>query len=111
MVACQVIWVKIILQEPGQVLTGSTNINCDNSSTPKLSRNPIMHGRSKQIDVCYHFLKILSTEGFIELTYCRSEDDQVVDIMTKAFKLDAFLKLRSAIGVRLVWSKLDVNYI
>jgi hypothetical protein len=73
-------------------------IHCDNSSTIKLSRNPVLHGRSKHIDVRYNFLRNLVTEKIINLVHCRSED-QVADILTKSLKLKAFEKLRGLLGV------------
>ena len=42
-------------------------MTCDNSSTIKLSKNPIMHGRSKHIDVRFQFLRNLTKDGTIEL--------------------------------------------
>ena len=48
----------------------TTTIFCDNSSTIKLSKNPLLHGRSKHIDVRFHFLCDLTREGAIELVYC-----------------------------------------
>ena len=33
-----------------------TIIWCDNNSSIKLSKNPILHGKSKHIDIRYHFL-------------------------------------------------------
>ena len=38
----------------------TTIIFCDNSSTIKLSKNPVSHGRSKHIDVRFHFLRDLT---------------------------------------------------
>ena len=73
-------------------------IYCDNSSTIKLSKNPIMHGRSKHIGIRYHFLRDLSKEGVVELKYCSSQE-QIADIMTKPLKLDTFGKLREQLGV------------
>ncbi|MCH93881.1 disease resistance protein [Trifolium medium] len=57
-----------------------------------------MHGRCKHIDVRYHFLRDLSKDGVIELKFCKSQN-QLADIMTKALKLEAFCKLREALGV------------
>lgn len=42
--ACQAIWMRRVLAELGQEQTEGTMIMCDNSSTIKLSRNPILHG-------------------------------------------------------------------
>jgi hypothetical protein len=64
-------------------------IYCDNSSSIKLSKNPMMHGRSKHIDVRFHFVRDLSKEGVIELVDC-SSFEQVADIVTKALSLDNF---------------------
>ena len=50
----------------------STIVMCDNSSTIKLSKNPVMHGRSKHIAVRFHFLRELANDGIIELLHCGS---------------------------------------
>ncbi|RVW19222.1 uncharacterized mitochondrial protein AtMg00810-like [Vitis vinifera] len=96
--ACQAIWLRKILEELHLKQVGATTIFCDNSSTIKLSKNPVLHGRSKHIDVKYYFLRDLSNDGVIDLVYCRSEN-QVADIFTKPLKLAAFLKLRKLLGV------------
>lgn len=36
-----------------------TKIYCDNISTIKLAKNSVLHGRSKHIDVGYHYLRDL----------------------------------------------------
>jgi hypothetical protein len=96
--ACQCIWLRNVLVHLDMKQTNSTSINCDNSSSIKLSKNPIMHGRCKHIDVRYHFLRDLNKEGIIELKFCKSQD-QLADIMTKALKLDTFYGLREGIGM------------
>ncbi|KAA0044919.1 putative mitochondrial protein [Cucumis melo var. makuwa] len=61
-------------------------------------QNPVLHGRSKHIDVKFHFIRDLTRDGVVELYYCKSED-QIVDIMTKPLKLPAFQKLWKLLGV------------
>ncbi|TXG51085.1 hypothetical protein EZV62_023609 [Acer yangbiense] len=97
--ACQVVWMRRILEKLGHTQGDSTTIFCDNSSTIKLSKNPVMHGRSKHIDVRFHFLRDLTKEGAVELIHCGTQD-QVADVMTKPLKLDLFLKMRELLGVR-----------
>ncbi|KAJ9557151.1 hypothetical protein OSB04_011765 [Centaurea solstitialis] len=58
--------------------TGPTHIYCDNTSTIKLSKNPVLHCRSKHIDVKFHFLSGLIDDGVINLIQCRSEDHFIV---------------------------------
>ena len=96
--ACQDIWLKKILEELQFKEDGPTLIYYDNSSAIKLSKNPVLHGRSKHIDVKYHFLRDLMNDGVINLVYCRSED-QIADILTKPLKFPAFQKLRELLGV------------
>ncbi|KAM1173939.1 hypothetical protein ACFX15_026054 [Malus domestica] len=64
----------------------------------KLSRNPVMHGRNKHVDVRFYFLRDLCKDGKIELEYCKS-GEQVADILTKPLMQPAFEKLRSMLGV------------
>ena len=97
--ACQAIWLKKILEELQFKEDRPTLIYYDNSSTIKLSKNPILHGQSKHIDVKYHFLRDLTNDGVINLVYCRSED-QIADILTKPIKFLAFQKLMELLGVR-----------
>ncbi|KAL3741671.1 hypothetical protein ACJRO7_017180 [Eucalyptus globulus] len=96
--ACQAIWLRRILEELQFKQPGPTKIFCDNNSAIKLSKNPVLHGRSKHIDVKFYFLRDLSNDGTIDLIYCRSED-QVADIFTKALKMESFVKLRKLLGV------------
>lgn len=97
--ACHSVWLKGILKELEVVADECIDIMCDNSSAIKLSKNPIMHRRTKHIDVRYHYLRNLSNEEEIRLVFCGT-NDQVADIMTKPIKLDQFMKLRSLLGVR-----------
>jgi hypothetical protein len=73
-------------------------ILCDNSSSIKLSKNPVMHGRCKHIDVRYHFLRDLTKDKVIELKHCSSQD-QLADVLTKSLKLESFCRLREGLGV------------
>ena len=96
--ACQAIWLRRDLEELQFKQHGATKIFCDNNSAMKLSKNAVLHGRSKHIDVKFYFLRELSNNGVINLSYCRSED-QVADIFTKALKRESFMKHRRSLGV------------
>jgi hypothetical protein len=91
--ACQCIWMRAVLEHLQVKQNEGTVILCDNSSSIKLSKNPVMHGRCKHIDVRFHFLRDLAKDNVVELKFCKSED-QIADLMTKPLKLEAFSKLR-----------------
>ena len=83
--AYQAIWLKKILEEFCVKSQGTIVIFCDNSSVIKLSKNLVLHGRSKHIDVKFHFLRDLT--------------NQVVDMFTKSLKIVSFVKLKKLLGV------------
>ncbi|KAJ9565578.1 hypothetical protein OSB04_001544 [Centaurea solstitialis] len=87
--ACQVVWLRRILEHIGLQQKDGTIIFCDNMSTIKLSKNPVLHKRSKHIDVKFHFFRDLVNDGVVELVHCKSEV-QVADILTKLVKLETY---------------------
>jgi hypothetical protein len=70
----------------------------DNKSTISLARNPIAHGRSKHIEIKFHFLRDQVSKGKLKLTHCRTEV-QIVDILTKPLKIERFKELRKMLKV------------
>ena len=49
--ACQAIWLKRVLETLCRMQSQTIVIHCDSSSAIKLSKNPVMHGCCKHIDV------------------------------------------------------------
>ena len=59
--ASQAVWMKRIIEKLSlEESKCTTTIFCDNRSTIKLSKNPVLHGQSKHIDVRFHFLHDLT---------------------------------------------------
>lgn len=71
---------------------------CHNNFTIKLSKNPIMHGSYKHIDVRFHFLRELTKDGTIEMSHCSTEEE-LVDVLTKLFKLQTFYYIKTRLKV------------
>ncbi|KAM7488108.1 hypothetical protein LguiB_025592 [Lonicera macranthoides] len=99
--ACQALWLRRMLKNLRHAQGKATVVYCDSNSAIKLSKNPVMHGRSKHIDVRFHFLRDLTKDEVVKMTHCNTRE-QVADVMTKPLKLDAFLKFRSLLGVCLM---------
>lgn len=72
--ACHCVWLKGMLQELSMLEGNCIDIMCDNSSAIKLSKNPLMHRRTKHVDVRYHYLRNLVIEGAIKLVFCGTND-------------------------------------
>lgn len=96
---CQAVWLRCILEKIGEEQRKSSPIMCYNSSTIKVSRNPILHGKCKHIDVRYHFLRDLVKEDVINLVFCGTER-QIANIMTKPLKRKDFTQFREWLGMK-----------
>jgi hypothetical protein len=57
-------------------------IYCDNTSAISISKNPMMHSKTKHIPIKYHFLWEQVAEKNIRVEYVGTKE-QVVDIFTK----------------------------
>ncbi len=53
------LWISAILKELNLYKQESLILYCDNQSAIKLGSNPVQHGRTKHIDVRYHFIREL----------------------------------------------------
>jgi len=99
--ACQSVWLKNIMTQISFNLDVPIEIYVDNVSAINLEKNPVFHQRSKHIDIRYHFLRDQVGKNMIKLEYCRSEY-QIADILTKQLKIDAFIKLRDLLSMKVV---------
>ena len=96
--SCEIIWMRRLLETLHNQQQGPIVIYCDNVSAIKLSKDPILHRRSKHIDVRFHFLRDLYKDGVIDLVFCMSED-QLTNLLTKPLKPVVFMKLRSMLVI------------
>ncbi|GJR20299.1 zinc finger, CCHC-type containing protein [Tanacetum coccineum] len=97
--ACQALWLKRLLNE----LTGweekRITLKVDNISAIALVRNPVFHGRSKHIDIRYHFIRECVENGHINVEHVSGEL-QRADILTKALPRLKFVTMRQMLGVQ-----------
>lgn len=71
---------------------------CDNQSAIVMSKNPVLHGRTKHIRIKYHVVREAEQNGEVKLIHCKGEE-QVADIMTKSLGRYKFEELRFRLGV------------
>jgi len=97
--AKEAIWLRSFLEEIEiQDGTVPTNIFVDNTSAISLAKNPVFHKRSKHIQVRYHHIRELVSEGQINIEYVRTED-QKADILTKPLSKGKFERQRTMLGL------------
>lgn len=93
----QVLWMKNQLADYGMSYS-KVPIFCDNTSAIAISQNPVLHSRTKHIDIRYHFIRDHVMKGDIELHFI-STDEQLADIFTKPLDETRFKYLISMLGM------------
>ena len=73
-------------------------IHCDNTSAINISKNPVMHSKTKHISIKYHFLREQVSQKMVKLEYIDTKE-QIADIFTKPLPKEAFDHLRHNLGV------------
>ncbi|EJF55486.1 hypothetical protein DICSQDRAFT_25697, partial [Dichomitus squalens LYAD-421 SS1] len=77
------IWMRALLAELTFAPTEATKLNVDNKSAMELSKDNVLHARTKHIDIRHHFIRKCITGEAIRLEYCPT-DINSVDLFTKA---------------------------
>jgi hypothetical protein len=71
---------------------------CDSTSAISFAKNPVLHSRTKHIEVRYHFLRDNIEKGNIDLIHVPTEK-QLADILTKPLDQATFARLQGDLGV------------
>ncbi|GKC87874.1 retrovirus-related pol polyprotein from transposon TNT 1-94 [Tanacetum coccineum] len=79
-------------------------IFCDNTSVIAISNNPVLHSRTKHIDIRYHFIRDHILKGDIKLHFIPTQY-QLADIFTKPLDEPTFKTLIIELGMLNVDSK------
>ncbi|GJU97395.1 retrovirus-related pol polyprotein from transposon TNT 1-94 [Tanacetum coccineum] len=96
--ACQqALWMKQALVDY-EVKLNDVPVLCDNKGAIDLSKNPVLHSRTKHIEIRHHFLRDNVQKGNISIEKVASEDN-IADILTKPLKREPFNLLRLGLGL------------
>ena len=93
----QILWIKNQLLDYG-VKFSRTPIFCDNTSAIAISHNPVMHSKTKHIDIRYHFIRDHVMKNDIEIHFIPT-DKQLADVFTKPLDEKTFKHLISELGM------------
>jgi hypothetical protein len=95
-----ILWIHKLLAELSSIFSFilPTTLFCDNQGAIRLSKDATFHGRTKHIDVHFHFIRQTINSGHIAMQYC-STDDMIADIFTKSLARVKYEKFRTLLGV------------
>ncbi|WVZ90051.1 LOW QUALITY PROTEIN: hypothetical protein U9M48_036384 [Paspalum notatum var. saurae] len=92
----QLLWMKATLSDFG-LKYGRIPLLIDSTSAISVAKNPVLHSRTKHLDVRFHFLRDHYQKGDIDLIHVVSAN-QLADIFTKPLEFDAFTHHRGELG-------------
>ena len=100
---CELLWVKIILEDLKIKWDGLMRLYCDNKSSISIAHNPVQHDQTKHIEVDRHFIKEKLEIGLICTPYV-STHGQLADVLTKGLSGPVFESLVSKLGMENTYS-------
>lgn len=81
---CEITWLSSLLKDLGLHNLPPSVLNCDNQAALAIAANPVMHEKTKHIDIDYHYVRDQLQAGHIVTQHVPSQH-QVADILTKIF--------------------------
>ena len=91
--ACDAVFLRGLLQYMDCEQTEPTVMFEDNIGCLCLTKDEVLHARTKHIDIRYHYLRELVKAKVCVATYCRT-DEMLADILTKLLAKGVFTRFR-----------------
>ncbi|CAN1170240.1 Retrovirus-related Pol polyprotein from transposon TNT 1-94 [Linum perenne] len=95
---CEVTWISRILKELRLSISKPIRIYSDSKAAVAIAHNPVLHDRTKHVEVDKHFIKEKIDGGEVCLPYI-STTDQIADILTKGLYKSQFNYLVSKLAM------------
>jgi histone deacetylase 1/2 len=96
--AAEVAWIRSLLEELKLPILRKPVLWCDNLSAKALASNPVMHARSKHIEIDVHYIRDQVLQNKITISYVPTAD-QIADCLTKPLTHTRFNIFRDKLGV------------
>ncbi|GJW31320.1 putative ribonuclease H-like domain-containing protein [Tanacetum coccineum] len=93
----QVLWIQNQMLDYGYNFM-NTKIFIDNESTICIVKNPVFHSKTKHIEIRHHFIRDSNEKKLIQMIKIHT-DQNVTDLLTKAFDVGRFQYLIASIGM------------
>jgi hypothetical protein len=96
----QLHWITYTMTDFGEEYT-HVPLQCDSTSAISIAKNPVLHSKTKNIEVRYYFQRDNVEKGKITLIHVPTHD-QLGDIFTEPLDQATFTRLRGELGVCLI---------
>ena len=93
-----IVWIKQLLKGMKDKIIEPVILYYDNTSAINISKNLVMHTKTKHIAIKYHYLRELVQGKEVKMEYVNTKE-KIDDIFTKSLPKDAHEYLRCKLGV------------
>lgn len=97
MTACEITWLTSLLKDMGMNSLPPALLHCDNMAALSIAANPVMHERTKHVEIDCHFVRDKIKAGDIKMTHVPTQS-QVADILTKPLSVKQHYLLLDKLG-------------
>ncbi|RVW43373.1 Retrovirus-related Pol polyprotein from transposon RE1 [Vitis vinifera] len=94
----EITWLRSLLSELQLPLAKPPLVWCDNLSTVLLSANPVLHARTKHIELDLYFVREKVIRKEVEVRHVPSAD-QLADVLTKTVSSTQFIEFRHKLRI------------
>ena len=98
---CQGMWIIQFVEELLNIMVSPFKLLADNKSAIALSKNPSHHGRSKNIETKFYFIRGCLEKGYVEVEYVKTKS-QLGDSLTKSLGCIEFKEIWEKLGVAMM---------
>lgn len=95
--SCEITWLSTLLKDTGLQNLPPTLLHCDNQAAIAIAANPVLHERTKHVEVDCHFIRDTIASGSIVTKHVPSHS-QVADLLTKALSTKQHYYLLNKLG-------------
>lgn len=88
---------KSILEDYG-IYLDQVPLKCDNTSAINLTKNPILHSKTKHIEIRHHFIRDYVSKGESKIEYIDTTN-QLAYIFIKPLSKDRFYIIRNELSI------------
>ncbi|XP_056688715.1 uncharacterized mitochondrial protein AtMg00810-like [Spinacia oleracea] len=96
--SCEVTWLTHLLKDLGLTTLPPAVLKCDNQAALAIAANPVLHERTKHLEVDCHFIRDKVQNGSI-VTEQVSSNEQIADVLTKVLTVKQHQYLLDKLGV------------
>ena len=95
--ACEITWITALLQDMGLTNLPPTVLQCDNMAAISIAANPVLHERTKHVEIDCHYIRDKVQSGAIVTHYVPSHS-QIADVLTKPLSVKQHYSLLHKLG-------------